>query len=88
MSRNKKKSILKIFISHKDVSECRSLENAYRVFQEEVARINTDGLHKDLIEVELQDYQIDRDMSDPNNPTFQSAESLIKDASNATLSLH
>ena len=83
MSRNKKKSILKIFISHKDLSECRSLENAYRVFQEEVARINTDGLHNDLIEVELQDYQIDRDMSNPNNPTFQSAESLIKDASNA-----
>lgn len=80
MSQNRKKWILKIFVAHKDFSGCSSLEEAYRVIQEEVGKINTHGLQKDLIEIELQDYQIDRDISNPNNPTFQSAETLEKDA--------
>lgn len=80
MSQNRKKWILKIFVAHKDFSGCSSLEEAYRVIQEEVGKINTHGLQKDLIEIELQDYQIDRDISNPNNPTFQSAETLETDA--------
>ena len=49
MSQNRKKWILKIFVAHKDFSGCSSLEEAYRVIQEEVDKINTHGLQKDLL---------------------------------------
>lgn len=77
------KSILRIFISHKDVNQCPSLEDAYRVIYDEVSKINTSGLHHELIEIRLMDYQMGRDLSNPHNPTFQSANSLIKTAANA-----
>lgn len=77
------KPILRIFVSHRDIAECTSLMGAYNVIKEEVLKINSSGPQRHQIEIELQDYQIDRDLSNPNNGTFQSADTLKKDAAQA-----
>ena len=74
------KHILRIFVSHKDVNECPSLADAYKVIQEEADKINRSGLQRHLIEIQPQDYQIGRDLSNPQRGTFQSADSLKNDA--------
>lgn len=74
------KHILRIFVSHKDVNECPSLADAYNVIQEEADKINRTGLQRHLIEIQPQDYQIGRDLSNPQRGTFQSADSLKDDA--------
>ena len=79
----KSKPIISIFVSHRDIAECPSLVEVYNVIKEEVHKINSYGPQRHLIEIELQDYQIDRDLSNPNNGTFQSADTLKKDAAQA-----
>lgn len=78
-----KKYICKIFVAHKSFSDSPLLEQAYDVLKEETGRINREGPQKRLIELELQDFERERGLDNPYASTFQSADSLLKDAANA-----
>lgn len=73
----------KIFVSHRDAEQSPSLAAACGIIKEEIDKINLSGLHKDRIYIDRQDYQFGRNISNPDNGTYQSANSLIKDASKA-----
>lgn len=78
-----KKHILRVFVPHRSFSGRPSLEQAYDALKEEVDKINGEGLQKHLIELELQDFEKERGLSNPSSSTFQSAETLVKDAESA-----
>lgn len=78
-----KKHVLKLFVSHRDGSMTPALNNQLDVVKQVVEDINRNGTQKDLIEIKLQDYQINRNLSNPSTGTFQSLNSLMQDAENA-----
>ena len=77
------KHVLKIFVSHQDLNKFPNIRDACRILDEEKNRINNEGRQKDLIEVRIVDYQYWRNLANPSNSTYQSANSLKDDASNA-----
>ena len=77
------KHVLKIFVSHQDLNKFPTIRDACRILDEEKNRINNEGRQKDLIEVRFVDYQYWRNLANPSNSTYQSADSLKDDASNA-----
>lgn len=77
------KHVLRIYVPHRSFAGRPALEQVFDVLKEEVDRINKQGLQKHLIELELQDCEKERDLSNPSSSTFQSAETLRKTAENA-----